>query len=464
MLKLFYIGHHNWVQDHDPVSIDRCGSMWYERGWVFQEHQLSRRKLIFGRYMLHFECGGLQISENGDISGLSGRDWSALATSNMSPKGIYSQFRSQVSRSFAGRNLTYESDRLPALSGIAKQVFNLTGDAYLAGIWKQDLDTGLLWRSGRDNGHNLAQHLDSFRKHTSTAPSWSWASRLGYFGQGMVGISMEYSQRHLRPEYRKIDGWTELQGAQLNPFGAAKNGTIQVTGKLMALPSDYGLVQQQAFAKDIWKVHRGGDVAAYCSLDYHLVEEAGNAGEAVMLLLSSSCRLVGKIPQFYLEDAEDKDSGTSGSNWDIEGNEETDEDQEGSGCVSEILSLHEDEEEDDEHDDGNEAEEEGQQSEDGDGKFEDNAEQAEEEDEEDEFDGVEADEENGGQEEVSQESVDSCALCNNPEHNREAWGLILHPADQSGQYYRVGIFLSRPHGAGGTYLFRNIEERRIDII
>jgi hypothetical protein len=31
-------------------------------------------------------------------------------------------------------------------------------------------------------------------------------------------------------------------------------------------------------------------------------------------------------------------------------------------------------------------------------------------------------------------------LCNNEEHNRHAWGLIIHPAQNAGEYYRVGIF------------------------
>ncbi|KAJ4289933.1 hypothetical protein N0V88_006730 [Collariella sp. IMI 366227] len=119
------------------------------------------------------------VSENGDRSGHSGRDWSTIATSNMRPAAIYSQFCSEVSRCFAKRNLTYESDRLPALSGTAKQIFLRTGVTYLAGIWKQDLDTGLLRRSGCDSGHDLAQHLDSFKKHISMAPSWLWASRSG---------------------------------------------------------------------------------------------------------------------------------------------------------------------------------------------------------------------------------------------------------------------------------------------
>ena len=43
-------------------------------------------------------------------------------------------------------NLTVESDKLIALCGIAKRLGALHGGVYLAGIWSQNLLTGLLWQ------------------------------------------------------------------------------------------------------------------------------------------------------------------------------------------------------------------------------------------------------------------------------------------------------------------------------
>jgi hypothetical protein len=432
-LKLVYTGHHHLElsSDHNPLAADRRSSLWYTRGWVYQERYLSSRRLIFGRHMLHFECGEIEFSENGECVRPNIVDWSARATNDTSQRWIYSHFRSQVGV-YASHSLTYESDRLSALSGIAKKVFDRTGDTYLAGIWKQDLHIGLLWNSCNIGG-NLAELLNSFKDHTNrAAPSWSWASLPGYLTYGISGINVNHQQRHLRPEYRAIDGWTELQGAQLNRFGAVKNGTIRVVGRLMALSSEYDLAQQNFFDKDIWKVYRGGDLAAYCALDYigsHPTEEAGSA---VILLLSSACRLVGKIPGCYQEYAEAEGSGTSHGDGDGEGNgeseseiEHTAEDQEGSGCGDETQKLHQDGEE--------------------------------------EVKGVGGSEEDDDGDQASVD-IDSCALCNNPQHNREASGLILHPANQPGQFYRVGVFLSRPFGAGGTHIFKDVEEQRIDII
>ncbi|KAK8044497.1 hypothetical protein PG993_004521 [Apiospora rasikravindrae] len=44
-----------------------------------------------------------------------------------------------------------------------------------------------------------------------------------------------------------------------------------------------------------------------------------------------------------------------------------------------------------------------------------------------------------------------CTLCG-PEHERDAWGLLIYPAAQSGTYYRVGTFLCRAW-LGGLSIF-----------
>lgn len=71
---------------------------------------------------------------------------------------------------FASRALTYDTDRLPALSGVAKEVARHTGYTYKAGLWEEDMHSDLLWRIEGE------VQLPA----TYTAPSWSWAGhRMG---------------------------------------------------------------------------------------------------------------------------------------------------------------------------------------------------------------------------------------------------------------------------------------------
>jgi hypothetical protein len=61
--------------------------------------------------------------------------------------------------------LTYSNDSLLALSAVAKETQKLTGFVYKAGIWEEDMHTGLLWSVG---GLGV-------RSSEYSLPSWSWA-------------------------------------------------------------------------------------------------------------------------------------------------------------------------------------------------------------------------------------------------------------------------------------------------
>ena len=77
-------------------------------------------------------------------------------------------------RQFTLRKLTYISDRLPAISSLAKLIADRTGSLYMAGLWQGDLH-GLAWF--RDYPEERVTHestrtdLAEFRKN---APTWSW--------------------------------------------------------------------------------------------------------------------------------------------------------------------------------------------------------------------------------------------------------------------------------------------------
>jgi hypothetical protein len=74
-------------------------------------------------------------------------------------------------QNYSTRKLTYPSDRLPALSGIASEFGKLfTPKSYTLGIWKDDSLGDLLWMDDKSSA-SPAQQPD-----WSQVPSWSWAS------------------------------------------------------------------------------------------------------------------------------------------------------------------------------------------------------------------------------------------------------------------------------------------------
>ena len=170
------------------------GHTWYEcvsqarlmdRGWVYQELSLAKRVVHFADQQLFWECNLFRASESQPRGRCPhGHDYDGGGDHNRRKESLWGRYSTALStrsdrqshwRGIVGHynqcRLTYATDKLPALSGLAECMAKLCGwemTDYLAGIWREGLPEALLWRAVRRS--NLT--------HSSTycAPSWSWAS------------------------------------------------------------------------------------------------------------------------------------------------------------------------------------------------------------------------------------------------------------------------------------------------
>ncbi|KAJ3579996.1 hypothetical protein NPX13_g567 [Xylaria arbuscula] len=84
--------------------------------------------------------------------------------------------------SYSQKNITYSSDTLPALSGLANRWSRMTGKDYLCGLWTDGPLPGLLWYAGNSTSSTGVDRRESIDKRfardkdTYIAPTWSWAS------------------------------------------------------------------------------------------------------------------------------------------------------------------------------------------------------------------------------------------------------------------------------------------------
>lgn len=80
---------------------------------------------------------------------------------------------------YTSRSLTYDSDKLLAISGLASAI-EATKDrpTYAAGLWIDDIVQCLQWRTVhvREKIPFAEEYLFPKRSETYRAPSWSWAS------------------------------------------------------------------------------------------------------------------------------------------------------------------------------------------------------------------------------------------------------------------------------------------------
>jgi hypothetical protein len=131
---------------------------------------------------------------------------------------------------YSKRSLTFESDMLPALSGLATHFSERHGQDYYAGIFSGSIPEGLLWRP------SYAGCLSRPAKYM--APSWSWTSLIGPIKIDILGTEnidtgldktvttnlLEDIHFKLHPEGENIYG--RLTGGEMELTGWLKSAEI----------------------------------------------------------------------------------------------------------------------------------------------------------------------------------------------------------------------------------------------
>lgn len=158
-----------------------------QRGWVLQERVLPPRALHFGEKQLFWECREYDACEMYP-RGLPRTMFDYCNRVKLvDPLAFHKEFWGDTRKSskfamyelwcrnvflYSDTCVTRESDKLVAISGLAKMMLSLCDDTYLAGLWLRQLPTELLWqvRGRRSDGSR------SYRPSTYRAPTWSWAS------------------------------------------------------------------------------------------------------------------------------------------------------------------------------------------------------------------------------------------------------------------------------------------------
>ncbi|KAK4225872.1 heterokaryon incompatibility protein-domain-containing protein [Podospora fimiseda] len=148
----------------------------FSRAWTFQERLLPRRVVHYGALELIWECNTLSDCEcTASQELLAGWEWQrgpkVLFSKIMSQPRQGPQFRQKLAvllRRFSLMKLSFDSDRLPSLSGISQALECEETGEYLAGLWEKELS----WMIGWINMGN-----DACRPSCKPAPpTWSWMS------------------------------------------------------------------------------------------------------------------------------------------------------------------------------------------------------------------------------------------------------------------------------------------------
>lgn len=202
------------------------------RGWTMQERLLSTRLVFFHPGRIDWVCRESHLfagsSSSFSVTEIDGSliETNRLLTEFSPTPSIYSDVQEQIRRwhslcsTFRTRVISDPLDRLPALSGMAKEfkrMFPEIGD-YVAGMWTKNLAQQLLWRIGLDAPYGY--RLDKF-----IGPSWSWASIEGnYMFPTFATMPAKIRMEILDYEIQHIDG--------SDRYGALSSAFLKVSGRL----------------------------------------------------------------------------------------------------------------------------------------------------------------------------------------------------------------------------------------
>lgn len=188
------------------VSDDFYGnSLWARRGWTLQERLSPLRGLSYTRLQMSWACLTCNVGENGmgwdnelrrkkDMKQYIGGDWGSSVLTHLASRWNTvtrlqdinlahlptSDLWYYIMRNYQKRSLSKESDRLPAVAGIAKVLESRETETgrYFAGLWEGDFRNGMCWEvvaNDSDSKHDQSFHSND-EAHAIVVPSWSWAS------------------------------------------------------------------------------------------------------------------------------------------------------------------------------------------------------------------------------------------------------------------------------------------------
>lgn len=209
------------------------------RGWTLQETILSPAVLHFHPEQLIWECRSELAFEDGRCfgvepllktlvrdpdtpfwdPGLLGMDYEDLLRDG------YEKWYFLIEQ-YSGRRLTFGSDKLPAVAGLASSFSSRIQGRYLAGLWEADLLRGLLWSV-------MTRWAAVFESsELSYSPSWTWAH---------MDCMVSWESWHHTPDWdRSSRGWnwnmeiiqSEVRHGSGGATGHILGGKIEATGSM----------------------------------------------------------------------------------------------------------------------------------------------------------------------------------------------------------------------------------------
>ncbi|PGH01622.1 hypothetical protein AJ79_07870 [Helicocarpus griseus UAMH5409] len=220
------------------------------RGWVYQERLLSTRILHFGPSEVYFECRSsiececdmiefhgsspetpipLFKIEHAEAMSDYEQDWAQQEQYKDQVRYQGANLWRTIVGCYTALLLKLSKDRLPAISGIAKDLASRRKSRYLAGLWEESINDDLLWSV------ELPSRYKKPRPEPRNAPTWSWASvdsQILYWG-GVLFTDLDQDGALIERQpysHLAIVEKCEVTWSAVDEFGANAGGFLMISG------------------------------------------------------------------------------------------------------------------------------------------------------------------------------------------------------------------------------------------
>jgi hypothetical protein len=234
--------HHCWTgPTRSPLSL---------RGWVLQESVLAPRILHFTVEELTWECNTQSRCECQVQPHHFSSELPIKAYINQLP---FRKKWSLLVDEFSERDLSFQTDRLPAISGLAMWMQKSTNASYWAGLWSDDFPEALLWWVLDRKKDVKASRCISKRILPYQAPTWSWASVTGR-------VLLSLCSDGITPDLENMR--VELVPASANLYGSLRSAQLSA----------------KAYLISVWVSNEPGRDGEHVGYDFHVISEGAVDG------------------------------------------------------------------------------------------------------------------------------------------------------------------------------------------
>ena len=210
------------------------------RAWCFQERVLASRTLHFARNQMYWECEHGFDQEINAMGRGKIKHYDEFSLERVA-NGLKEAYRSPhpdierqpwflMVRQYTSRELTKQSDKLPALSGVISELEKrLPGDKCYAGIWKSWFVRGMLWRLQNPEIDLTVMAPKQPQNVPWRAPSWSFNS--------LEGVVLYETYHGMSDTCAKLLECCLTPKSKLNPLGALYAGYAMIIAPISTIVS-----------------------------------------------------------------------------------------------------------------------------------------------------------------------------------------------------------------------------------